>query len=872
MSAGGPDSQDRIRILYVGSDTSTCQRVKRRLHDQATEFTVTATTEPQQALKESKLSQVDCLVSEYELPGQDGIEFLEAVRATAPDLPFVLYTDAGSEAVASRAISAGVTDYVRKQAADGVEELAACIRSAAKDDTAEGDHQAQLGQFLEAFPNVVFVVSETGRYLDVVSTGDDALLYDAPEKLRGQRFSDILPAETAARFQSVVEDVVKTGEQQRIEYQLKVQSGSRWFESQIIPHKPESETGTVFWLARDITERKRRKQEYEQIFNSVRDAIAVFDPDAGEITEVNDAYREMFGYGFEDIRQLGIDGLSVSEDGYTGQRGWTLIRETARTGEATTVEWRGETSEGDRLWLEATLTPAEINGEQRVLSIQRDITERKRRQRAIKALQAATERLEAATTPERVATIAVETVSEVLGFTEATCWFHDEEAACLEPVAGTDSVSNTDLGSELPADCYEYDVFLEGAVAEYTPSECTRDSLFETGVLLPLGEHGLVAATAQDESRIDEVTLDISKALSDHVTTALDRVERAQAVRESERRFRLIAERIDEVIYLADTDFSEALYVNPAYETIWGRPVEELYDDAKEFIDAIDARDRDTVAADIEGMIQDMQQGQPADSYEFEYRIRRPSGQLRWVSATGYTVDMYDDERRFVGIVKDVTERKRREQRLEVFNRILRHNLRNQLDVIRAHAEAMRTETATGQDHAEQIIAAVDRLTGMGDRARKIDRIMSGEDGRNRISLPDLVEEALGTLTPGPAVDIKKHVPPAVAVTANRDALYTVVKSTLDNAVEHADSEVCVTINHSPQGYDIVVEDDGPGIAEEQLAPIRAGTETSLKHGQGLGLWQLRWGVDVLDGELSFETDDGTTVRIHIPDQAKREG
>jgi signal transduction histidine kinase len=134
------------------------------------------------------------------------------------------------------------------------------------------------------------------------------------------------------------------------------------------------------------------------------------------------------------------------------------------------------------------------------------------------------------------------------------------------------------------------------------------------------------------------------------------------------------------------------------------------------------------------------------------------------------------------------------------------------------------------------------------------------------------VEEVLGTLESRQAVDVEKDLPPAVAVTANRDALYTVVKSALDNALVHADSEVCVTVHSSPQGYDIVVEDDGPGISEEQLAPIKAGTETSLNHGQGLGLWQLRWGVDVLNGELSFETDDGTIVHIRIPDQAEREG
>jgi PAS domain S-box-containing protein len=578
----------------------------------------------------------------------------------------------------------------------------------------------------------------------------------------------------------------------------------------------------------------------------------------------------MLGYDFETIQTLGIDGLSASEEGYTGKRGWTLIGETAETGTPETVEWRAETSDGDRLWLEATLTPAEINGEQRVLSIQRDITERKRRQRAVRSLQQATERLEAATTPEEVATAAAEAVRDVLDLDDAVCWLHDGGSACLKPVAATDGLPDTGSISELSTECYEYDAFRDGTVTEYTPSECSPDGPFERGVFLPLGDHGLVAATAQDTGRRDEVTLDISKALADHITTALDRVERAQAVRESERRFRLIAERIDEVIYLANTDFSEVLYVNPAYETIWGRPVEELYDDAKRFVEAIDSRDRDAVEADIEAMIQEMQRGEPADSYEFEYRIRRPEGQIRWVSATGYAVDMSDDEHQFVGIVKDITERKRREQRLEVFNRILRHNLRNQLDVVRAHAETVAAQTSTGENHAERIITAVDNLASMGDRAREIDRIMSTEDGVESVSLPNLVNDVLRTVSSERAVDVTEDIPASAELVANRDALQTVIRSALENAFDHADSEVCVTVDSHSQGCDIVVDDDGSGIPEAQLAPIEAGTETSLSHGQGLGLWQIRWGVDLLEGELSFETNGGTTVRISVPDQSER--
>jgi sensor histidine kinase regulating citrate/malate metabolism len=76
-----------------------------------------------------------------------------------------------------------------------------------------------------------------------------------------------------------------------------------------------------------------------------------------------------------------------------------------------------------------------------------------------------------------------------------------------------------------------------------------------------------------------------------------------------------------------------------------------------------------------------------------------------------------------------------------------------------------------------------------------------------------------------------------------------------------------VAVKNEQDSSVVRIEDDGPGIPETQLIPIEAGTETNLQHGRGLGLWQLRWCVDELNGELSFDTSSGTTVRITIPDQ-----
>jgi len=74
-----------------------------------------------------------------------------------------------------------------------------------------------------------------------------------------------------------------------------------------------------------------------------------------------------------------------------------------------------------------------------------------------------------------------------------------------------------------------------------------------------------------------------------------------------------------------------------------------------------------------------------------------------------------------------------------------------------------------------------------------------------------------------------------------------------------------VSVTSTPAGCRVVISDDGPGIPAAELDSLAAGTETDLQHGRGLGLWQLKWGVDALNGDLAFETDAGTTVRIELP-------
>ena len=117
--------REGIIVLCVDDDSDFVDLTATFLERQGETITVVTTTSADDGLEKLADEDVDCVVSDYNMPGRDGIEFLEAVRETHPDLPFVLFTGKGSEEVASEAISAGATDYLQKKSTTEQYELLA---------------------------------------------------------------------------------------------------------------------------------------------------------------------------------------------------------------------------------------------------------------------------------------------------------------------------------------------------------------------------------------------------------------------------------------------------------------------------------------------------------------------------------------------------------------------------------------------------------------------------------------------------------------------------------------------------------------------------------------------------------------------------
>jgi len=317
-------------------------------------------------------------------------------------------------------------------------------------------------------------------------------------------------------------------------------------------------------------------------------------------------------------------------------------------------------------------------------------------------------------------------------------------------------------------------------------------------------------------------------------------------------RRRLIADAADGFVVLDENE--RVVTANPVAERILGDriegdPIGAHFPDAGNDLEAVDGMT-------LTGVVEEQQ---------------------RVYDVMSSTLSDYHD--RVVGYVlrfRDVTDRHTYEQRLKVANRVLRHDLRNRMNVIRGWADEL-------DDHeSPEVRNAGRRITTTADELIEL-----GEQVRDLVETADYVGEATES------VDLHAHITPVVErvrndypdVTVETDLVTGVsvrvphaklltisVRNLLENAVEHNDTDrpwVRLSVQPATDADDYTrlhVADNGPGIPDAERAVLRRGTETPLKHGSGLGLWLVHWTATAAGGTVTFEPNEprGSVVTLAL--------
>jgi PAS domain S-box-containing protein len=277
MSATG----EGIHVLHVDDDPDFVDLAATFLEREGDGFVVETATSATAALDRlaDSDSDVDCIVSDYEMPDIDGLALLDTVRENHPGLPFILFTGEGSEEIASRAISAGVTDYIQKDGSTGqYTVLANRIRNAVDQYRSQRELEAsqkRLSLFVEQSPLGVLEYNSDFEIVGLNEAGEEILGYTEAE-LRGETWEKLVTessyenvdavtsalAEAEGGYHSIDENVRKDGTHIVCEWHNRVVTDD------------DGNVVAVFSQFQDVTERQERRQRIEALHEATRELMA----------------------------------------------------------------------------------------------------------------------------------------------------------------------------------------------------------------------------------------------------------------------------------------------------------------------------------------------------------------------------------------------------------------------------------------------------------------------------------------------------------------------------------------------------------------------------------------------------------------------
>lgn len=413
------------------------------------------------------------------------------------------------------------------------------------------------------------------------------------------------------------------------------------------------------------------------------------------------------------------------------------------------------------------------------------------------------------------------------------------------------------------------------------------------------------------------------------------------ALRESDAKFRHLADNVTDAFWIRSPDMREVHYVSPGFERIWGRPVDFLYGNPQEWISFIVPEDRDRVVRVFSGLTRGTR------SLDIEYRITRPDGEVRWIRARGFQVrDAADRLIRNTGIITDITERKQAQEELEAAQRQLLeasrragmaeiatnvlHNVGNILNSVTVSAGLVRSllhkSRAEGLSRAARMLDAragdlgafltqdekgrmlpgyldaiaqalmqerkdmieeLDHLTRSIDHIRDVVATQQSHAGRPAVleqaRIGDLVEDALridGEALLRAQVTVVREFARVPQARLDRGRVLQILVNLVGNArnavVALPGSGRRITVRVAAAGGDrlrVSVQDDGEGIAAENLLRIFAHGFTTRRHGHGFGLHSCALAAAQMGGTLMAASEGagrGATFTLELPIHPER--
>jgi PAS domain S-box-containing protein len=399
-----------------------------------------------------------------------------------------------------------------------------------------------------------------------------------------------------------------------------------------------------------------------------------------------------------------------------------------------------------------------------------------------------------------------------------------------------------------------------GAFADYVETACEDGGVFFTWQFRrPSGE------LLHTEVQLSPIDFAEETLFHTHIRDITERKERQQDLRLYEKAL----EQAGHGVVITDRE-GKIEYVNPAYERNTGYDAEDILGKNPRF--AKSGKHDESFYEDLWETIT------AGDIWETEELInRRRSGELYHVDQTIAPITDDGEITHFVGIQNEITDLRLREQRLDVLNRILRHNLRNSLTVIEGNLlgiESMFDPDDELMAYLSRIRNRIDQLTAFSNKAAKLQTLIDdSSDGATQCDVKSVIDSVVTEYaTEYPEASISTTVPEDEVIVSQDNGIEFAVTEAVENGIVHndndtAETEVSIELLKLPTWVVIRVKDNGPGIPKQDRESLEIGEETDITHGSGFGLWAIYWILKASGGDIHISDNNGsgTVIDMMVP-------
>lgn len=639
------------RILHVDDEPDFADLTAAFLQRENDSFTVDVASNVSEGFDRLNETHYDCIVSDFDMPGQNGVEFLEAVREEYPELPFILFTGKGSEEVASGAISAGVTDYLQKEGGtDQYTVLANRISNAIDHHRSQQmveESEQRLRDIIDSLPQILYVVDEDGRYL-LANKTLASFHGTSVDEIEGSYVQDILQGPAAEQFLDDVSEVFDTGVQKQISMvQIPDAEGEvHVLEPNLVPYQLSGNGKLgVLGFAVDVTERHQRQSELKRIRERMQVALEhtesvlyEIDLETGGVNR-HGAYDNFFSLPASDTPTW-EDHLEKAIHPADKER-FREFYQAIIDGESTggELEYRTPPEPGDVRWIRDTVSVrSEADGGTYALGIALDITQYKERELE---LQKKDRQYRAVFNDPNILVGLIDIDGTVIDINQTAMDYIEESLGDIvgEPIWDAPWFNHSDA--------------LQAEVREWVERASSGEYVeFEADLVRPDGEPYTVEGVFRPV--LDEDGEVVSLLISDREVT--DRKETERQIRATKARYQRILEQLPGFVLIVD-DAGNISYVSPAVKHVMGYDPEELI--GTNAFEYVHSDDQEVAASAFAETLEHSNR-----EVSVEYRSLRNDDTPIWIEARGGN---YLDEPLIDGIlvhVREITNRKEREQQL----------------------------------------------------------------------------------------------------------------------------------------------------------------------------------------------------------------